>query len=226
MIKSRTFLGLILLHFVIFVCTTVKVQSQNTGNWLAYFGNQPMGKRLTLWNEIQYRDYAIAGDFNQLLLRAGVGYNLTQNNNNILAGYAYIITDRVIGDKKDITYENRLWQQFFNRNVINRVILQHRYRTEQRFINDDFSFRFRYMMNVIVPLNQKSLIKSTWYTHVFNELFINLDSPRFDRNRAYAGLGYVVDPTKRIEVGYLAQTLENSSRNQIQIYFFNTFRLY
>jgi hypothetical protein len=201
-------------------------QNNNLGNWMAYFGNQPVGKNMTFWNEVQYRDYGIAGDFNQLLLRTGLGYNLTENNNNLLAGYAYIITDRKSGDLADNTYEHRLWQQFFNRTVIKRVILQHRYRTEQRFLNNDMDLRFRYMMNIMVPLNNKNLSKNTLYTHVFNEVFLNVDSPRFDRNRVYAGLGYVINPTKRLELGFLTQTLDTSSRNQLQLYFFNTFRLY
>lgn len=201
-------------------------QNNTTGNWISYFANQPFGKKFTLWNEIQYRDYKIAGDFNQLLLRAGIGYNLTENNNNILAGYAYIITDSKPGEDENVFNENRLWQQFFNRQVINRVIFQQRYRTEQRFFNDQFQFRFRYMTNVLIPLTHKKLEKNTIYTHFFNEVFIKANSPKFDRNRVYAGLGYAISPTKRIEIGFLNQTLDLSSRNQIQIYFFNNTRLF
>ena len=218
--------SLLVVFFIALTSSLLVAQSNNKGNWVSYFGNNAFGKRFTLWNEIQYRDYKIAGDFNMLLLRAGLGYNLTENNNNILAGYAYIISDTKPGEEENTFHENRLWQQFFNRQTINRVIFQQRYRTEQRFYNDQYQFRFRYMADVILPLTQKKLNKNTIYTHFFNEVFIKANSPKFDRNRLYGGLGYVITPTKRIEVGLLNQTLDQSSKNQLQIYFFNTARLF
>jgi len=221
---SQYFKFLTLCYFLLF---SVEMSSQNNslGNWISYFGNQPIGKRLTLWNEIQYRDYKIAGDFNQLIFRAGLGYNLTENNNNILGGYAYIITDRTSGEVDNTFKEHRLWQQFMNRQIIGRVVFQNRYRLEERFIEDDFQLRFRHMVNVFVPLNNKTMAPKTFYTHVFNELFIKANSPKFDRNRLYGGLGYVVDASKRLELGILRQHLDASFRDQVQIYFFNNFRL-
>ena len=35
------------------------------------------------------RDARIIGDLEQLVLRTGIGYNLTENNNNVLLGFAY-----------------------------------------------------------------------------------------------------------------------------------------
>ena len=77
--------------FIITILLTVfaaKVfaQQSDTGNWFIYFGNQPINKKWNLHNEVQYRNYNIAGDLQQLLLRTVIGYNLTENNNNILLG--------------------------------------------------------------------------------------------------------------------------------------------
>ena len=81
--------GLFVLLVLLFSSAT-KAQKSNLGNWFIYLGNQPINKKFNWHNEIQYRNYNFIGDINQLLLRTGIGYNLTENNNNVLLGYAFI----------------------------------------------------------------------------------------------------------------------------------------
>jgi hypothetical protein len=65
----------------------------------------------------------------------------------------------------------------------------------------------------------------TWYASLYNEVFLQTKARFFDRNRAYAALGYVINPSLKIELGYMAQNLEKTSRNQFQIVFFNNLPL-
>ncbi len=65
-------------------------QDSDLGNWLIYIGGNKMGERWNLHHEIQYRNYNFIGDLEQLLIRTGVGYNLSENNNNVLLGYGFI----------------------------------------------------------------------------------------------------------------------------------------
>lgn len=58
-------------------------QKSEIGNWFVYFGNQKINRNWNWHNEIQYRNYDFIGDTNQILLRTGIGYNLTENNNNV-----------------------------------------------------------------------------------------------------------------------------------------------
>ncbi len=44
-------------------------------------------------NEVQYRNFNFIGDTEQVLIRTGLGYNLTENNNNILLGAAFIYSE-------------------------------------------------------------------------------------------------------------------------------------
>jgi len=67
-------------------------QESAIGNWLMYLGNQKINNRWNWHHEIQYRNYNFVGDLEQLLLRTGIGYNLSANNNNLLLGYTYIHT--------------------------------------------------------------------------------------------------------------------------------------
>jgi hypothetical protein len=59
-------------------------QNSEIGNWFIYFGNQKINQNWNLHSEIQYRNYDFIGDTNQILVRIGIGYNLKENNNNIL----------------------------------------------------------------------------------------------------------------------------------------------
>ena len=135
-------------------------QESETGNWMMYFGNQKLSDRWNWHNEIQYRNYNFAGDLEQLLLRTGIGYNLSANNNNLLLGYAYIHGEPYIAgtDEKTNVNEHRIFQQFISRQQFGRFYLQHRYRIEERFIEDDFKMRFRYFLGLNVPINKKEMV--------------------------------------------------------------------
>ena len=176
----------------LFLITTVNAQNTDTGNWFLYFGNQKINKRWNWHNEVQYRNYNFAGDIEQLLLRTGMGYNLSENNNNVLLGYAYVHSAPYIAgtDKKSNTNEHRIFQQFITKEKFGRVNIQHRYRLEQRFIEEDFKMRVRYFLSLNVPINKKEMEKNAVYASAYNEIFINTKANYFDRDRVYGGIGY------------------------------------
>ncbi|WP_310554990.1 DUF2490 domain-containing protein [Flavobacterium sp.] len=202
-------------------------QKSDTGNWLIYFGNQKINEKWNWHNEVQYRNYNFIGDTNQLLLRTGIGYNFTENNNNLLLGYGFINTQRYTSnsDQKTDLNEHRIYQQFITRQNTGSVFVQHRYRIEERFIADDFQMRFRYFLGINIPINKKTLEKNAIYLSAYNEIFINAEKPLFDRNRLYGALGFVINKDFKVEAGFMAQTLENSNRNQFQIVIFNNLPL-
>ena len=186
-------------HLFILLFTSVSMlsfaQKSDVGNWFIYFGNQKINKKWNWHNEVQYRNYNFIGDMNQLLLRTGIGYNLTENNNNILLGYGFIHTQKYLpnSNEKVATKEHRIFQQFITRQKFNRVYLQHRYRVEERFVPNDFQIRFRYFLSVNIPLNKKTMDKDAFYLSAYNEIFINSQQPLFDRNRLYGAAGYVIN---------------------------------
>ena len=201
-------------------------QSSDTGNWFIYFGNQAINKRWSWWNEVQYRNYNVAGDLEQLLIRTGLAYNLTENNNQILMGYGFIRSENYVSpDDKVGTNEHRLYQQFITRQQFGRFFLQQRYRMEERFLPNDFKIRFRYFLGLNVPLNQKTMAKNAWYLSAYNELFLNAQKPVFDRNRVYGAVGYVFNKNWRTEAGFMRQIKEQNSRNQFQLVVFNSLPL-
>lgn len=203
-------------------------QQTDIGNWYLYFGNQQINKKWNWWNEVQYRNYNFAGDLEQLILRTGMGYNLTENNNNILLGYAFILSEPYVNgtDEKKTTREHRLYQQFLTRQKFGRVYLQHRYRLEERFLENDFRMRFRYFLSLNIPLNKPTIEKNAFYLSAYNEIFLHFDKPVFDRDRVYGALGYAINNNLRMELGLMTQIQETSSRTQFQVVFFNNLPLY
>jgi len=202
----------------------IKAQDSNLGNWIIYIGNKKLNEKWNIHNEVQYRNYDTAGDLEQLLLRTGLGYNIT-NNSNILLGYGYILSKNYLdnSDEKVSVNEHRIFQQFSTKQKIGKVGLSHRYRFEQRFVEDDFKLRLRYFLGVNIPLQYKEDGKNPLYLSMYNEIFLNTKSSVFDRNRVYGGLGYKFSKEFRLELGYMNQFFETSGRDQINLIAFVDF---
>lgn len=205
---------------------TIWSQQSELGAWYAYFGSNPIPSSNFNWhNEIQYRNFNAIGNLDQLLLRTGIGYNLSPQNNNILLGYGYIHNNAYLNplesEERKKFGEHRLFQQFLTRQTFSRVGIQHRYRFEQRFFSNDFKTRFRYFLNVTIPVNKPSLSTNAIYFSSYNEIFINTEKNLFDRNRTFVGVGYVLQKDLRFDIGFMRQMLNQNSRNQVVFSLFN-----
>ena len=194
-------------------------QASDVGNWLMYFGNKNLKSRFNLHHEVQYRNYNAFGDLEQLLLRAGVGYNLADNNNNLLFGYGYILSENYLGatDRKVDVSEHRIYQQFQTKQSFGRYGWFHRYRAEQRWVEGDFRVRFRYMINAKIALSNPTLVAKTVYLVAYDEVFVNTKGNKFDRNRLYVGLGYKATSAISVELGYMNQYFNRGGRDQINV---------
>jgi|TARA_B110000305_G_C19441019_1_gene641857 hypothetical protein len=216
-IKLKKRLGMAALIAGLMLPNLVLSQDSDFGNWLIYIGNKKLNQKWNLHHEIQYRNYDIIGDLEQLLLRTGLGYTFNDHKKNILLGYGYILSDNYIGntDEKNSISEHRIFQQFTSKQKIGQVQLNHRYRFEQRFVESDFKMRIRYFFGLNIPLSNKE--KNNYYLSAYNEIFLNTKSVVFDRNRLYGGIGYHFNKNIRLEAGYMNQFFENGNRDQLNI---------
>ena len=210
---------------VLMLPTTSVAQESDFGNWLIYIGNKKLNSKWNIHNEVQYRNYDVVGDLEQLLLRTGVGYNLSENNHNLLLGYGYILSENYIPQTQEKTAvnEHRIFQQFTVKDRIGIVSLTHRYRFEQRFVEEDFKMRLRYFLAAKIPLIKAEEGSSKLYLSAYNEVFLNTKSTVFDRNRVYGGVGCQLNKQIRMEAGYMNQLFEASSRDQFNLITFITF---
>jgi len=124
------------------------------------------------------------------------------------------------GETKLKVGEHRIYQQFISMRRQSWVQLQHRYRFEQRWVDDEFLLRFRYFLSLQIPLSKG---ESYPYASVYNEVFLQPEGVVFDRNRLYVGAGYKWNARVRTEVGYMNQFFTDSGRDQINLIVFYGF---
>lgn len=212
---------LILIGFLI--PSVVSGQESDFGNWLIYIGNKKIDQKWNLHHEVQYRNYNVVGDLEQLLLRTGLGYTFNEKKNNVLLGYGYILSENYTGEanEKISVNEHRIFQQFTSKQKIGKLNINHRYRFEQRFVESEFKMRFRYFLGLKIPLGNKE--ENKYYISSYNEIFLNTAAPVFDRNRLYGGFGYHLNKNIRLEAGYMNQFFENGNRDQLNIIAFVNF---
>lgn len=196
----------------------------DTGNWLMYFGTNKISEKFSIHTEAQYRNHTISPtNVEQLLLRTGLNYHF-KSNTSATFGYAHIGNyDYESDSKSPEVEEHRIWQQFLTSNTIGRVKFEHRYRLEERYIEDDFKMRFRYRLMLFIPINRPKIETGALCLGVYDELFINDKRNFFDRNRLYGGFGYQYAENIHIQVGLLRQEVQTTAKTFLQFgLIFNT----
>jgi hypothetical protein len=197
------------------------------GAWYMYFYTTKFkNSQFGIQGDVQYRNWNVVGDLEQLLVRSGVTYKPENTDVTLTVGAAHVTTG-VIGESNQTTSETRIYQEaLLPLKVGNRLYFNNRFRYEQRFVdNQDFRTRFRYNLLLNIPLNKVTLSKNVVYIALYNELFINgeknIGNGRkvnvFDRNRFYAGLGYGISDKLRLQLGFMNQSTELFGKDQIQI---------
>jgi hypothetical protein len=215
----------ILFPFLLLSQSVTKTNANQANGWYNYFGNHKIAKHFAVHTEIQWRRNNVITDKQQLLMRYGVDYLLNENIVFTL-GYGFIQTYPY--GEMPVKYEfneHRLWQTLTIRNKVNRFYLNHRFRPEQRWLEEKklnaknefdrngwkYFNRIRYRFMVTVPLNKEALDKGSIFATAYEEAFINFGKNValniFDQNRIYAAIGYQFVKNGNIQLGHLNQFL-------------------
>ena len=218
-----------LLPLVFCVFTSTLSYSQfdedQLGAWYMYFWNTSFGKsNLGLQGDVQFRNWDLGGDLEQLLLRGGLTFTPDSANIKFTLGYGHITTG-AFGEDASTRTESRIYQEALFPQRLGRFHLTHRMRYEQRFVQDqDLRTRYRYNLFLNVPINHKTMSPKTLYLALYNELFINGQRDTgngqvelFDRNRFYSALGYILASNIKVQVGIMRQSTATWTKNQLQL---------
>jgi hypothetical protein len=205
------------IFFLIFILTSdLFSQSKKLGNWGIItvvlpsnmkhrWGGYIEGQVRTdesLFNHLYYHEY-----------KTGVSYALAKQAVALLGTGRYTTYNyKDLNDGPTIE-ENRIWEQLTYTQYFNRLKFEHRGRVEQRWLNNIYRNRYRYRLNVIVPVNHPKLEPGTYFITAFNELFFNNRSPSFERNRVASTLGYMLNKSLTIQTGWLYQYNHASGGN-------------
>ena len=195
------------------------------GSWFMYFGTNKVAEKWSIHTEAQFRYYETAQNFNQLLLRTGVNYHINPSAIGTL-GYAFIETDPTFTDFDVISgdilinnnsiSEHRIFEQFILKNKVWEFYFEHRYRLEQRFIQNNYfetsdtQHRARYRLQVTLPLTD------IFFLNFYDEIFLNLQNEAFGQNRLYAALGVNVTENLSVQFGYLKNHFSTVDFDRLQ----------
>lgn len=225
--KKLTILVIVFLTISIQNQVSAQIDEDQLGAWYMYFFSADLGEKgFGVQGDVQYRNWNLGGDLEQLLLRGGLTYKPQNANVKFTLGYGNITTGE-FGSGTNTVSESRIYQEaLLPHKVADRVLLTHRFRYEQRFVeNQDFRTRYRYNLFMTVPLNKRTMEAKTVYLSLYNELFINAQREIgngntvqiFDRNRFYAALGYVINDNLKVQLGMMRQTTNSWDKRQLQV---------
>ena len=218
--KRLFFLSIVL--FASYSFSQKEISPQNHA-WVMYFGNHKLSEHWGIHTEYQWRRADMFNEWQQSLLRLGVDYYSKQNA-QYTVGYGWIKSfqygDQPIAHNLN---EHRIWEQFVIKNKVGRVDISHRYRLEQRFIEnwvkdanavyaqDGFVFRqrVRYRFMATVPLSRKEMKDNTLFLAVYDEPFLGygkgIGKNILDQNRLYGAIGWRFNKDFNVQLGYLNQ---------------------
>lgn len=141
-------------------------------------------------------------------IKGGVGYNLSRVHKPFIGVGRYVSYK----DNRLNKEELRFWLQHTIGLKFRTAKLDNRFRAERGWFSSpngekSARYRFRYRLNVGVPLNSKKVEKGTLSANAFSEVFFTIsdNDPVFSRNRLFGGLNYQINENIGILSGYLWQ---------------------
>lgn len=195
-----------------------------TNSWFLIINDLRLTKNLTFVNQVHERTYQVLHQQRLLRDEMTLMYDLNKPINLSLGFY---INEQEPPTENPLFIRNAqiLYQQAILRwDLSPSTTVFHRLRQEEWFRkNPNLLPLFRYQMRYMINLNQVLLPfkkGDSWlFARVFDEMFMNQDShlqPEvITQNRIYAGLGYRVNKSMNIQLGYLHQKLRLASQHYL-----------
>lgn len=197
-----------------------QIDTQNN-SWYMYFGNHRITEKWGVHTEYQWRRSGWGEKWQQSLARVGVDYYFAAGP-QVSSGYGWIVSYPYGKQPASSTVqEHRIWQQLILNQSYWRLYFNHRFRLEQRFLEnmvanengdfyrDGFNFRnrARYRFMISVPLTRSKMEDNTLFLSVYDELFVGfgkgIGKNILDQNRLFAALGWRFNKNFNAQIGYL-----------------------
>ncbi len=205
-------------YLLLFLVTTICSQAQTIesySSWNSIILDYKINNDFYLKNESHFRRTNFLENWQQILIRPSIHYKLDKSV-DLSVGYTYAKNFR-----QNINFvENGTWEQFMLTQHHGKSTFKHRFRLEQRFIDQvikqadnsygigstDFKMRLRYRFTWGIPLFKVSENKHVSFT-AFDEVWLNTNKgikPKsLNQNWFYVGLSYPIFKNASIGMGYL-----------------------
>lgn len=195
------------LSIVIILCSKISAQ-ENFSSFNAVTVSWNFHPKFFIYGEGQIRgikDYSYTDYYE---LKGGLGYNLTKSHKPLIGFGRYVNYKNHDLSKEEF----RVWLQDVLVKNFGIFKFENRFRAEQSWIYEPYKSlnskrnRFRYRLNISVPLNSKKIEQGTVFANAYDEIFfVTPAKPIFARNRFFGGFGYQIDENFGLATGYLWQ---------------------
>ncbi len=192
--------------FLMLFLSSIGFSQSDLGSWNILNFNLKLNSKWNVFMETQLRSLSFYDQFHYYEYKTGATYKI-KNSVSVTTGVGSYNTYSEGGNFENPIQnkEIRSWFQLNMKNDLDFVILEHRYRAEQRFTSNGYRNRFRYRLGAIVPINNKQVVPKTFYVSAWNEIFFTDNEPYFERNRMFVGLGYEFSKQLAVQTGYIHQ---------------------
>lgn len=200
--------------------------------WLNSYGNIQISDRM-FWiaqTHIRFQEsenVPAFGKLAQIYNRHALSYVFSKKFNTSVGGVLRLNFNPLDDPGQDkMVPEWRIWHEYQFVVPFERAMVYHRLRVEHRWTRSfqensgfDFRNRWRYMINVKVPLNKPRLEPGAFYVSPEAELIMQtgktvIDSP-FEDLRLHTSFGYVVNPRLILASGLMYTTGQNINDGSI-----------
>jgi len=212
---------LLLVTIIVLAVHQLSAQTKHeSSGWLFLLNSTKLSEKWGLHLDVQVRSKDNWEGTKNVLFRPGITYFINSKQ-SVTAGYLLASTDNGL----TTLFEHRVWEQYVINHKINSILTAHRFRLEQRFLdqaNDNFTQRLRYFIRLVKPLQKtESAFTKGAFLALQNEVFLNIQNKNvtnnnlFDQNRLYLAAGYRFSKKIDLEAGYLNQAIHGKSRNTV-----------
>ncbi|TVZ55279.1 uncharacterized protein DUF2490 [Lutibacter sp. Hel_I_33_5] len=180
------------------------------GVWYMFGGSHKLSEKLTIKSLAHFRFFEFGDDMQQLLLRAGLNYKLSDHF-SVLAGYAFLNTDATYDLDGGKANEHRIYEDLYASHKISKLSFAHRIRLEHRFFKTNTNNWIRYQLGLSHPIDDK------WSAYVYDEVFFNFSGQAYTMNWLGAGFKYKISKSTKLQLGYMNISTVNANFNRLQV---------
>ena len=190
---------------VIFLFINCAANAQS-GSWTNFSAKGTLNDKWSIFTDDQLRSWQFYDHFYYYELETGVNYNVDKNFVITGAMGKYRTFTNTGNFKQPVTgKEFRTWLQLVFAQQVSRLYFDHRIRIEQRWLTAAYKNRFRYRLNVRVPINHKTIDDKSVYVNANEEIFLGAKAPFFEQNRVFGGIGFRSNKHLTLQGGYINQ---------------------
>ena len=208
-----------LIKLTLVLCLTIVAQTNaqeakdELGTWYILASNSKITDNIDFQAQTQLRYYELSNELQQFKIRFGATY---QFSNSLKAGlgYGFFINDlSYLSELPENFNEHRLVIDAHLTNNLSKFKVLHRYRFEQRFLEnrDDAAF-LRYQIKAVYQYSGKISFDA------YDEVFFNLQGDDFfAQNWLGAGISYTFTTLIKARIGYQNIQTEGDDFNRLLV---------